>query len=69
VPQIDVAVFAQSHTTISDPWAYRRKVMLMETKTKTQTRKEAPEENQKDREHRLKDAFNAMGYVNLAIAK
>jgi hypothetical protein len=41
----------------------------MENKTKTSTRKEAPEENQKDREHRLKDAFNAMGHVNLAMAK
>jgi hypothetical protein len=31
------------------------------------TRKE--EANEKEREHRLKYAFNAMGYVNLAIAK
>lgn len=38
-------------------------------KTKIPTRKEAPDENEKDKEHRLKDTFNAMGYLNLAIAK
>jgi hypothetical protein len=41
----------------------------MENKTKIPTRKEEPDEYEKEREHRLKDAFNAMGYVNLAIAK
>jgi hypothetical protein len=40
----------------------------METKTKIPTRKEDPE-NEKESEHRLKDAFHAMGYVNLSIAK
>jgi|GEM_PF-5864398 hypothetical protein len=41
----------------------------MKDKTKIPTRKEPLEENEKEREHRLRDAFNAMGYVNLAIAK
>jgi hypothetical protein len=40
----------------------------MENKTKTPTRKEDVE-NEKNKEHRLKDAFNAIGQVNLAIAK
>jgi hypothetical protein len=39
----------------------------MENKTKTTTRKDV--ENGKDKEHRLKDAFNAIGQINLAIAK
>lgn len=41
----------------------------METKIKAPTRKEGHDENPKDKEHKLKDAFNAMGYINLAIAK
>jgi hypothetical protein len=41
----------------------------MENKTRNPTQKEEADENQKEKEHRLKDAFNAMGYVNLAIAK
>jgi hypothetical protein len=43
----------------------------METKIKAPTRKEGHDENpkDKDKEHKLKDAFNAMGYINLAIAK
>jgi hypothetical protein len=40
----------------------------MDNKTKTSTRKEGVE-NKKESEHRLKDAFNAIGQVNLAIAK
>jgi hypothetical protein len=43
--------------------------MPMDNKTKNPTHKEEPEQNEKEKEHRLKDAFNAMGYVNLAIAK
>jgi hypothetical protein len=36
----------------------------MENKTKLPQK-----DDEKDREHKLKDAFNAMGYINLAIAK
>jgi hypothetical protein len=33
------------------------------------SQKDGPTEKQNEKEYRLKDAFNAMGYVNLAIAK
>lgn len=45
----------------------KRKVKSMADKSSIH--REALEENEKAREHRLRDAFNAMGYVNLALAK
>jgi hypothetical protein len=44
-------------------------VKAMMNKTKIPTDKVKTEQKEEEKEHKLKDAFNALGQVNLAIAK